>query len=329
MGQGFKIIFIGDPHIQPMNLAEADRLMSFVIEASKNAEADTLVIPGDLFHNHAVLRMEVLDFWSKWIKAFSSHFKKVHILPGNHDQPGDRQRENSISALDVFLGIYQNVYIWNKPGHDGDLGFIPHTSNHGLFIQWAKELHQKNVKRLFCHQTFDGSKYDNGFYAPDGIDLKLLPEFDEVISGHIHTEQSIGIVFYPGTPKWDSLSDANQEKGIWVSGGSKNWKKISTANVCVPIIKKTIHENSSEEHDIQILENTKTILELIGSSAWISKISKKMKGKCRIVGRPTDSIERKKASSTEKLKNIFEYLENKKFTTNKEKLKKYIEELCL
>lgn len=322
-----KILFVGDPHVQPSNIEESDRLMQFVLEKGKETGADILILPGDLFHTHAVIRMEVLNFWSKWISIFADAFRLVHLIVGNHDQIGDRQREGAMSALDSFSALKQNVRVWTQPGVFEGLGFIPYTSNHDKFIESAKNLQTLGAKRLFCHQTFDGSKYDNGFYAPDGIDTKLLPPFDEVVSGHIHTEQLLDSVFYPGTARWDSLSDANQKKGIWVSDSPKRWTKIETDGVCIPIVKKTIEEKACQDCDFHIKDGTKTVFELVGSSSWIAKTAKKLKGRCRIVARPTDSVERKKTQSS--IKSIFEYMENyKNKSSDKEGLRKYLENLC-
>jgi len=45
----------------------------------------------------------------------------------------------------------------------------------------------KSGKILFCHQTFDGAKFENGFYAPDGFDFSGI-KYEKIISGHIHTQ---------------------------------------------------------------------------------------------------------------------------------------------
>jgi len=320
-----KILFVGDPHVQPSNLTDSENLMKFIIDQRREHECDQLILAGDLFHTHAVIRMEVLNFWESWMRLFSDHFKKVHVLVGNHDQIGDKQREGRMSALSPFKNKHENVAIWDEPGKFEDLGFIPYMSSHEKFIENANLLYKRGVRRLFCHQTFDGSRYDNGFYAPDGIDPKLLPPFNEVVSGHIHTEQNLGLVFFPGTAKWDTMSDANQIKGIWISDKEKSWTKIPTNKVCIPIIKLTLHEGATSE--LEIPSDAKTIVELIGSSAWIAKQSKKLRGKCRIVARSTDAVERKKTQA--KHKNIFEYLESISMDLpDKGELRSYMEKLC-
>src|SRR5208282_3433609 len=66
---------------------------------------------------------------------------------------------------------------------------------------------------LLCHQTFEGSQFENGFYAPEGVDQTLIPQ-KVVISGHIHNRQTVGKVTYIGTPRAVTANEANQDKGI-------------------------------------------------------------------------------------------------------------------
>lgn len=319
-----KILFVGDPHIQVSNLEEATKLMNFIKNKGQELDAKNLVIAGDLFHTHAIIRMEVLNFWKEWINYFSNNFQYVWILVGNHDMAGDKQKEHKMSALDPFKDLYTNVKIVNTPTVSIDgYGFMPYYSNNEDFISDAKSLYDAGIKKLFCHQTFDGSKYDNGFYAPDGIDQNLLPNFEEIISGHIHKEQKIGKVFYPGTPKWDTMSDANEDKGIWFFDGS--WKKIRTAEVCTPIYKFVVKEG---EEIPNLNNNAKNIIELQGSSRWIKKSSVLIGNRAKIIAKPTDSLTREIRKKVNL--NILDYVaEFKGITCDPDELKSFLKERVL
>jgi UDP-2,3-diacylglucosamine pyrophosphatase LpxH len=83
-----KIVRVGDPHIRPQNIAEAELLMQFIYNLCTGAPTDRLEILGDLFHTHAVVRLEVLEFWNKWLQRFSDVIETV-VLVGNHDLSGD------------------------------------------------------------------------------------------------------------------------------------------------------------------------------------------------------------------------------------------------
>jgi DNA repair exonuclease SbcCD nuclease subunit len=315
-----KIIFIGDPHAQPNNLSDLDLIFSLTEETQKRFQAEALIIAGDLFHTHAVLRLEVVSFWQRTIMKMSALFEKVILLVGNHDQVGDKQREGQMSALDTLkMGIH-NVMIIDKPQKYKDFGFMPYFSDNEKFIEEANKLADLGAKKLFCHQTFDGSEFENGFYAPNGVDQDRL-DFLEIVSGHIHKSQKIGKVFYPGTPKWDSLSDANEPKGIWTFNG--DWEFVDASQVLEPI---RTYQVTPDTDLTSIKLGSKTFVELQGPSTWIGQTSKKLKGKCKIVARPTDTQERKK--QTKLSKTIFEYLENYSGVTDKKSVRSYLEELC-
>ena len=183
---------------------------------------------------------------------------------------------------------------------------------------------------MVAHQTFTGATYENGFYAEDGIDPELVAQ-DQIISGHIHKQQQIGKCWYQGTPKWDTMSDANEEKGIWIyehneDGSVKSKKFISTAGVVTPIFKHVVNEGDAEP---ELLPNAKNYIEFIGKSAWITKMKKKYKGKAHIKAKPSD---RKSARliDKDKTETVNDFLFNH-FTTvdgvNKEDIKNYLEKL--
>ena len=299
-----RILRVGDPHIRPSNLEEADRLMGFIKQIILGGKVDRLEILGDLFHTHAVIRLEVLLFWNKWIPVFQDIVETV-ILVGNHDMTGDYNSNGH--SLTVFKRLQnERLKIVDTPTILGPFGYAPYIHSEGAFKDAVRAMAEQGAKVLVCHSTFDGGQYDNGFYAPDGFQVDDLP-FDQIISGHIHKEQIIagGKVDYPGTPKWDTASDANERKGVWlyehdpVSGRVLQRDLISTAGVCTPIV--SFVWNEGEEEPV-IPEGAKATVELVGSSDWISKKKASLKGKYSVKTKTTDQkrkTQRKAGNSLE------------------------------
>lgn len=304
------ILRVGDPHIRPSNIEEADRLMFFVKQTILSNKIDRLEILGDLCHTHAIVRIEVLDFWNKWLQIFSDIVETV-VLVGNHDQTGDKN--SGSHALKVFKHISAqnpNLRIVDRPTQIGIYGYMPYIHSNEEFVKEAKRLTEKGglfeVNILVCHATFDGSQYDNEFYAPGGINPDDIP-VETIISGHIHKQQIIanGKVDYPGTAYWQSASDANENKGIWQYAHDNSTGKvlsrdlISTAHVCTPIVSFTWLEGQEAP---TIPEGARATVELVGSSDWISKQKVILKGKVGIKSKITDqkrSNERKAGNSLE------------------------------
>jgi DNA repair exonuclease SbcCD nuclease subunit len=268
-----RAIIVGDPHITVSNLAESDKLLSFIQLSAVDKGADSIIFMGDQFHTHSLIRVEVQQFWKRWLDILSSKFT-IYALVGNHDMKmvlGQRKEEN---AMDVFKSI-RRVHIIDEPVVIDGIGMCPYIIDHHNFKEHVKHL---DSKILFAHQTFLGATFDNGFYAPEAVDIQELP-FDQIISGHIHEEQTIGKCHYVGTPKWDGLSDANKDKGIWVfdfkDGIISNKEFISSKAVLQPIVKHVVNEG---EDVPKITDNERVYLELRGSAAWITKLKKKYKG---------------------------------------------------
>ena len=301
-----KVIRIGDPHAQQSNLTEMSRLIDFVADLAKKENADRIEVMGDLFHNHYVVRLEVMKFWMQAAEKLGK-VAPAYLLVGNHDQPGDYGREQLMSALDCLVGI-KNVTVVNRPTMpDKETLMLPHTSDQELFAKWILEFADKAPKYLVCHQTFDGSKYDNGMYAPDGFATDLVKGFDLVYSGHIHTSQKFSNVFYTGTPRWDSISDAGQEKGVWVCKGSEH-SLVPTKGVVSEIKLFEVKEGGSLP---QLNPGDRNYVVLEGSSAWISKKSKELSGLARVTPRPTDTLVSsgsRKASTLEEFAEKFSFV---------------------
>lgn len=324
-----KILRVSDPHVTVRNIEECEKLFEFVYNQAKEHKVDHIELLGDLTHTHAVIRAEVQDFWIRTFNLLAEW--PVLVLVGNHDMILGESKYAGITSLDVFKDENKDTLnIINLPQIINNIAYIPYMSDHAKFLRVAQDLYNLGAtKLLVAHQTFTGATYENGFYAEDGIDPSLVPQ-NEIISGHIHKQQQIGKCFYPGTPKWDTMSDANEDKGVWIfehneDGSVKSKQFISTKDVVTPIVKITMNEGDAEP----ILDDkAKNYLELIGSSAWIVQMKKKYKGFAAIKARPSD---RKNAIiNKDRVFSIFDYLESNFKPVDgvsKQDIKEYLKEV--
>lgn len=316
-----KILRIGDPHIKPSNLEEAEKLMHFINDKIREIQPDRVEILGDLFHTHSIVRLEVMEFWQGWIDVLLSHETiDIYVLAGNHDRA--TTDEMSYSALSVFQLIRKkNLKIVELPRVDGIYAYVPHYHDQKKFVEIANNCADKyGAKVLVCHQTFDGSHYENGFYAPDGIDFTKL-NFKTIISGHIHTRQVLKnimteqTVIYPGTPKWDTEADANQDKGVWlyehddVTGAVVSEELIRTAGVVTQIVSIVWKEG---EPKLAIPSGCAVTIELVGSSAWVEQEKVALKGYVKIKTKITD---RAKKADRQTGKSFEDFVKNLFVTT--------------
>jgi DNA repair exonuclease SbcCD nuclease subunit len=292
-----KILRVGDPHVQIKNLKDSENLIDFAIQTAKERDVPIIEFLGDLFHTHAILRIEVVKFWQEAFKKIEIEGLQCRVLVGNHDQPGSKEKEQEMNAVSIFdtpitaANIQRgNRIIIDKPKVLGKIGYIPYMSSEEDFLQAARILYKQGATQmLVAHQTFTGAQYENGFFSEEGIDPALVPQ-QQIISGHIHKRQEIGKCFYPGTPKWDTMADANQPKGIWIFdhdnlGNVVIKEFISTKHIVTPITSYVVKEG---EELPELNPDARNYITLEGKTAWISKLKKQLKDKANIKVKPTD-----------------------------------------
>lgn len=305
-----KIALIGDPHAKLNSFDDIAKINDYVVSLKKQSKIDSAIILGDLFDTHSVMRIEVWNFWQQQINNFSQYFNsnELVIVSGNHDKPGSYERESlsAVATLDSTKAtiLYDSPTLWND-----DFNIVPYYSKEEDFID-ACELF-KNAKYLICHQTFDGAKYDNGMFAPGGFDPNKVPQ-SKIISGHIHSTMEFGKVFYPGTARWESASDANKEKGIYVlDTNTDTYEFYPTNHIVTPMYSIEIKE---DDETPELLENAKYAIHLIGTSKWISKTKSKYKN-MKVKTTYTDSLLKR---SVYKNENFADYLNKIELSVKKE-----------
>lgn len=263
-----RLLLVGDPHVTVEELGDAQGLLDGVHALYEQLGPDRVIFMGDMHHNHAVTRVEVTDFWLRNLRRF--HKEEVVLILGNHDRPNDAS--STAHALQSYTNIATVVdRVHDIYGAGGVCIAAPYFHSRGDLVESMQQFN-KSVKVLLCHQTFDGSRYENGFFAPDGLDPRLLG-IQKVISGHIHTAQVLnwedGYVQYIGSPRWRSISDANVDKSVTLYDTvADTFQNFDTQNWCSPIGKATL-TNVSQLDTVPFVRNPKArlYLDVVGAKA--------------------------------------------------------------
>ncbi len=279
-----RMLIVGDPHATAEELGDCTKLIDYVLKVNKENDVTSVLFLGDLYHTHAAINVEVLAFWRRSFERLAEVGLEVYVLLGNHDMPGNEA--STSHALMAHLD-QAHVHVIDKPRVLNGVGFIPYQSSKEAFVAAAKGLRRDihGVATIICHQTFDGSKYENGFFAKDGVDGNLI-DVENIISGHIHTPQTFGKVWYPGAPRWRTLSDANITRAIWLVGFKElegtiiSMKEFSTDEVCRRIetyvltpdsrIEEFLRYNEPGDNDIRI--------DLKGPQSWLDEMKSQFCG---------------------------------------------------
>lgn len=329
-----KIVAIGDPHITN-NFDDFDKVLSKALEQSP----DLIVILGDLFHTHSTIKADVLHYWVKTIKELSRRVK-VAILRGNHDAPHDRSSYNKMGPVKFLSEIEwgPNVIVANEPiafnMSNANLLLLPFFYEEEDLNKAVESLDlQSSVDYVFCHQTFDGGKYDNGFYAPDAfsgdfLKSKLSNE-GLIISGHLHSRQELGKVIYVGSPLWLSRSDTDSDKFILlIDTETKELRWIDMSSVVerpVSVIIKSIQDVDSLVGKMQGRHTNDLFVTIQSSAEEVSAIKKSLlnafpHAKIKIV--PTNTTQ--KRNKVYKAQDLFSWLKERASQEEYEVLVSYL-----
>jgi DNA repair exonuclease SbcCD nuclease subunit len=203
-----KYILVGDLHAQVGNLEDTEVVFDKVAMLVREHGIEFVVYLGDMYHTHSVLRQEVVELLRRKLPETRGTCQgKPVVLVGNHDLVGPTS--TSMNACELTLSDVAAVV--SEPVEAGPVLYMPFTPDNSKFVEECKKYYGTSL--VVCHQTFDGSQYENGFYAPGGVDQTLIPQ-KVVISGHIHKSQKVGKVTYVGTPRALTAAECDEDKGL-------------------------------------------------------------------------------------------------------------------
>lgn len=271
-----KILLVGDVHAQIECLEDCSRLIDFVASTLEANHVKRVVFLGDQYHTHSIVRVEVMRFWQEAFARLSSKFEVVALV-GNHDR-------SMVSDAHAMLAHKDQITVVDEPTVIDNALYLPYMSNDDFVSACNRH---KDVDVVFCHQTFDGSTYESGFFAPDGVSPDLIPQ-SIVYSGHIHTHQTVagGKVRYPGSPRWATLNDANLEKIISIVDPSDDTvEAFYTKHVCTPIY----HLTEIQDMLIDTLPRGVVTIDLKGPSEWIQERVGFWRGRAKLRTFPIDA----------------------------------------
>lgn len=274
-----KWLVIGDVHAVVDELDDCARLIDGIVDVVGKEKPDFVLFLGDQFHNHAIINVEVMAFWRGAFKLLAGlgagNGFDVLALVGNHDMPGDSSAR--VHALMACEGTGVKV-VDSLQRIDGCL-MVPYRHTAQDFIN---DVTSSKEKVVFCHQTLDGSKYENGFYAKDGASLAGL-EDRFFISGHIHTPQVFANVNYIGAPRWRSLSDVGIERAVVLfdiqNGQVKTAQAFDTGAWCQKLLR--VEDRQENPLSLELNPQWKYIVDVFGDEEFI-KSRKAVWAGCRV-----------------------------------------------
>lgn len=173
------------------------------------ADAEALIVPGDVFNERGILPVSV---YNASYKVFEEISKKIRLIlsPGNHDMVSSVAL-HSDEGLHSLYGFKEFAEVAHSPSiYETDsfvICMIPFIPNKEGTIQAAQDLYNKTkkikkFKTVWLHHSVDGAESGPiNWKMPYPLTYADVPDFDGVYSGHLHKHQVIGNKFvYVGAP---------------------------------------------------------------------------------------------------------------------------------
>jgi hypothetical protein len=206
-----KWLLVGDPHGRAQDIGELRLLTKFLLSTARAECCTGIRILGDLGHTFSVVHVDVLAEWARFCEEAAHDETSLEFLTGNHDYAGQEGGNDFLKAFDWAATVFRSRDGATKWG---SAYYMPFYRDIKKFEEDCLKIPAGSL--LYCHQSFNGAKFENGFYDPSGADPKCVAHLSQVVSGHVHTRQSFANIWYPGSPRHLSFSDAGEDKCVFV-----------------------------------------------------------------------------------------------------------------
>lgn len=263
------ILALGDLHIQPNNLAEITIFLSQLEKhlATREKKYDLIVILGDTLHTHETLHTLCMNKMLEYL-SLCERFAPTFVLVGNHEYINNAQFLSENHPYLTWKKEHQIVdrlteTILTSQGKEYRICLLPYVPD-GRFHE-AFQVSNRKIKDydlIFGHQLFNRVKM--GAIVAENVE-DWLPEYPQMISGHIHDRQTLDNLHYPGSAMQVSFGETQD---CLLSEYLLETKVILPVNIHPPK-KKSIHASLPIDEKVlsqlQPEENVKLKLILSGN----------------------------------------------------------------
>jgi len=216
-----KCVIIADLHIKNWSDCELEKetniskklndllsVISDVCEYCKQHNIHDIICAGDVGHLKGVVHTRSFVLFKNIIEKYKDvlHW---HVIPGNHDISTYNQEQNSAQLLEGL----PSVTVYSKPEVINNVHLVPWMPDITEYIKTNKP---KNCNVLISHFGLNEAQVRSGQSIVSSISIKDLKQYDLVVLGHYHLPQTVGHVWYVGSPIQLNRNEADQEKRFLV-----------------------------------------------------------------------------------------------------------------
>lgn len=269
-----QLLVVGDVHAARNEIDDCQALAELLVQLRADHPLAVFLFLGDLHDTHEVAYVSVIDFWRQLLPklAGNPNLPPVYqprlplLLVGNHDQsvPG--------SAPHV-LDAYRDLALVAWPTlRFGPLHLVSYAKTADVFAARCEGA----GGCLVAHQELAGFSYESGQEVHAGF--QVPPQFAQTISGHLHTPQEQGSVWYPGAPRWRTLHDAKvPDRAVWLvevaeDGRVASRRPVSTAGVC----RRVVSLRDTHDAPAELVPGAVNRVDVTGSPEYVARRRKEL-----------------------------------------------------
>lgn len=243
------VLFVGDLHFKVTNVVESKILIESLKTIIMEKNPNFVVLGGDLLHTHERLHTVPLNLCYKLISWIAERCK-VYVIVGNHDFISNQQWLTDHHWMNG-MKKWNNVFICDKPfftkWNDYQFLFVPYVPN-GKFLETLKTLNPiygenyiKNISCIFAHQEFKDCELGHNIVSDMGDDISKETTIRQIVSGHIHKNQTIRNIYYPGSCMQHTFQESEKNIVAMLHFNQNKPMKITEIEIRLPKkITKTI-----------------------------------------------------------------------------------------
>lgn len=313
-----KAIVIGDQHFKINNIPEVEEYIMKIKNIVENKQPDFIILLGDMLDQHEKIHSVPLNKAFQFIDEMRK-IAKTFVLVGNHDMVNNQvflTPDHWLNALKEWKNVVVVDTVIKDCINGIDFIFCPYVFV-GRFeeaLNIVLEEDWKKAKCIFCHQEFEGCKM-GAIVSVDGD--KWSKEYPNVISGHIHKNQTIDNIYYPGSSMQVSFGETDKNIVSYVVF-DKDDKEYLLEEIEMDLPRKKIIYMDVDELETFNSEKTKDKLKITISGSYEEfKTLKKTKKYKEITEEGIQVVFKSKKKEIRNLKeHIEEQLENQKSNKN-------------
>lgn len=194
-----KIVVIGDPHFKVDNIEDVTNFIEKLEQLVVAEQPDLCVVLGDVLHTHEKLFTEPMNKAYEMVKRLrdTSH---VMLMVGNHDYINNQQflsNKHWMNCFKEWQGVTVVDRVVERIIKDRKFIFVPYVAP-GRFLEALNTISfsPSETVCIFAHQEFFGCKMGS-ILSVEGD--KWPENYPQVVSGHIHSKQTLHNVHYVGS----------------------------------------------------------------------------------------------------------------------------------